>query len=1024
MMNQPSPLSIVICAFNGLEYTKLLVESIRRHSRFSHEVVIYSDGSSDGTLEWLRDQPDIRWQHDRTNRGICTAMNRAARLATRPNLFFPNTDHVLAPGWDEAMIKRLAPRTVVSCQCIEPGIVPVAPIFHAHDCGARWDEFDEAKFLAAAAELRREQAVPGVNYPFALSRTLWDEAGGLDERFNPGPANDPDLFYRLTLLGAEMVRAEDCLAYHFSGKSSRLAGEASVEHRAWHEVTERNEARFAEKWGERYRYANGGLPDPGPEARRRWNDQLKPLSPRVEVRSRLKVAIDAGSVDDRAQGIGVYTLNLIRALADRRDELELHLLSHSPGILRRHVGEIEGIAIHDAGTRPKELGAAVYHGPAFALPEGIGVPGVVTIHDLIFMLFPQWYPDDFVRHMKGTVAQSLDRAARVIAVSDQTKSDLIKQFGVDPARVARIHEAAPPDASLPGDPRRIEEIRSKFAEGRRFILAVGMQQRRKNAAGLVKAFAKLKADLHLVLVGAEESEDPKLRDGIKRLRLTKKVTLTPHLSRPDLLALYRAAEMLVYPSFYEGFGLPPLEAMACGTPVIASDRPSMPEILDDAALLVSQGDPKEMARAMTSVLEDPALRKSLIERGKFRAARYSWSKAADETLQVYREAAEPRPIEIRQANQPRVVKPRFKRSSKPRIAVDARLLGQERLGTGRYTTEILRGLVGRANDAELVFIGPEAVDPAMFPSTDTIMQLVPAAADTLLNPAWEQYSLPSHLLGCDLYFAPTGIAPVTAQCPTVPVIHDLGFEDHPEYYDEPLRSHLSRWVRNSCLAADRIIAVSGFTRDRIVRTYGIPAAKIEVIHHGKPKSFGESNPDREAPYVLCVSSFEPNKNLPMLVEAFRTLGRTWAGRLVLAGRSGRDLVNVRALVESHGLQDRVKLAVDPADGELDRLYQRATLFAFPSLYEGFGLPLLEAMAAGLPVVVGSFPACREVAGAAGLAVVEDTPDAWASALIRTLGDATELKEMGRKSLARAEAFSWESSAEKTWDTLMSCLEAG
>ena len=162
----------------------------------------------------------------------------------------------------------------------------------------------------------------------------------------------------------------------------------------------------------------------------------------------------------------------------------------------------------------------------------------------------------------------------------------------------------------------------------------------------------------------------------------------------------------------------------------------------------------------------------------------------------------------------------------------------------------------------------------------------------------------------------------------------------------------------------------------------------------------------------------------MLVEAFRIMGNTWNGRLVLAGRSGRDVVRVRDLLERHGLHDRVKLIVDPDDAEMARLYEEATLFAFPSLYEGFGLPVLEAMAVGLPVVVGSSPAAREVAGDAGLTVTEDTPEEWASMLTRTLGDEIAMKELGKSSLARAGAFSWESSAEKTWDILMSCLEAG
>jgi glycosyltransferase involved in cell wall biosynthesis len=194
-----------------------------------------------------------------------------------------------------------------------------------------------------------------------------------------------------------------------------------------------------------------------------------------------------------------------------------------------------------------------------------------------------------------------------------------------------------------------------------------------------------------------------------------------------------------------------------------------------------------------------------------------------------------------------------------------------------------------------------------------------------------------------------------------------------------------------------------------------------VIHHGAPSEAGTRSPNGEGAYVLCVSSFEPNKNLGTLIGAFRNAALSWEGRLVLAGRSGSELQVLRDRVDKHNLHNRVKLIVDPDDRELSRLYKGATIFVFPSLYEGFGLPILEAMAWGLPVLTGTAAACREVAGEAGIAVPTDTAEAWASSLSKVLSDPRTLEELGAKSLARAGAFSWQKAAKSTWDTLVSSL---
>jgi glycosyltransferase involved in cell wall biosynthesis/GT2 family glycosyltransferase len=1047
-----SRLSIAICAFNGVEYTKLLIDSIRRHSQYEHEILIFSDGSTDGTLEWLRKQKDLVWQHDRRNRGICTAMNRAAAMATRDFLFFPNTDHVVGPGWDRALLARLRSDTVVSCQCIEPGIVPVAPIFHTADCGTRWDLFDESAYHDALARLVKASESPGINYPFALPRALWEEVGGLDEVFNPGPANDPDLFYRLNFAGARMVRAEDVVVYHFSGKSSRMAGETRHERPEWSAITDRNEGRFVDKWGERYKYSNGGLPDPGPEARRRW-EARRPAAPTVSVRTRLQVAFDARGITPRAGGIGVYAKNLVRALSRLKEGPILHCLSQDPEGLRAQIGDSDGIVIEKVLTpvadpradsmevlaHLERIRPQVFHGPAFSLPRGLRVPGIVTVHDLAFLKFPQWYPAEFVRHLSEILEESVRSAAQIIVPSDRTREDVLHRFKTDSPSVTRVYEALPEEFATKPSPGDVDIARKKYAGGHPFVLSVGVQQRRKNAMGLLQAFKRLTQELdhplRLVLVGGQECEDDRLSKEIPKLGLESRVTLTSQLSTSDIVSLYAGCTVFAYPSFYEGFGLPPLEAMAHDAPVICSNGGALPEVVGEAAKLFSPDSEESIVSALRDVITNNALRQELIERGRKQVSRFSWDAAAQETLAIYERAtrdsisvnsdtSRPQTAAVPSQSEPRKVG--VASAAHARIAIDARLWGFDHLGTGRYTREILSALWKQCDGAEFVLIGPQAVPESQLPEGVSILQHVPVGPETLLDPSWEQYSLPTHLLGCDLLFSPTGIIPIARPCKAIPVIHDLGFIDHPEHYDPVLQAHLNRWIKNSCLSADMIIAVSEFTRDRVSQVFKVSTDRIRVVHHGHPvnglprKTTASDSPNG---YILSVSSFEPNKNLPALLQAFVRLSKEWPGDLILAGRPGRDLPRLEKMIQEHSLQDRVKLVVGADDARVRDLYGSATLFVFPSLYEGFGLPLLEAMALGIPVVASKLTSCPEVVGEGGVLVDEPTPEALGDAIGSVLMDRPRMEKLSAAAIERANHFSWSKAGAETWSAFTTCLEA-
>ena len=253
--------SVVVPTFNDLPYLKLLLESIRRYSSREHEVVVVSDGATDGTREFLEGCKGITSRHFEKNRGICSATNEAAALATNDWLLFVNADNVLCPGWDEELTRILDDDTVVSGTCIEPGLVPVAPIFHTMDCGRDHSSFDWKAFESAVRSLRSEVLEEGVNYPFCISRSKWKEIGGLDTLFDPGPVSDPDLYYRFVLRGMRLVRSKSCLVYHFSGVSIRRQSPGR-----WNSAEAKNMESFRRKWGELPRYSMGGVPAPGPAA--------------------------------------------------------------------------------------------------------------------------------------------------------------------------------------------------------------------------------------------------------------------------------------------------------------------------------------------------------------------------------------------------------------------------------------------------------------------------------------------------------------------------------------------------------------------------------------------------------------------------------------------------------------------------------------------------------------------------------------------------------------------------------------
>lgn len=269
------------------------------------------------------------------------------------------------------------------------------------------------------------------------------------------------------------------------------------------------------------------------------------------------------------------------------------------------------------------------------------VPYIITVHDLIRYFDLKGYGVFIHRpNLRDRLYLSLDykgvkKAVRVIAVSHTTKRDLIQHLGIPEERITVVYEGIDHQVFHPVERRVVNYP---------YLLFVGSEHPRKNFAGLLKAFKKLKSedrfkDLKLVKVGEAGGPEADFRTQtlqlIHDLELSQDVVFTGHVAEEDLPAYYSGAECFILPSFYEGFGFPPLEAMACGCPVIVSNVASLPELVGDAAMLIDPHDITSMAKALYLILSDECLKKNLISKGLERARHFSWEKAARETLKVY-----------------------------------------------------------------------------------------------------------------------------------------------------------------------------------------------------------------------------------------------------------------------------------------------------------------------------------------------------------------------------------------------------
>jgi glycosyltransferase involved in cell wall biosynthesis len=278
------------------------------------------------------------------------------------------------------------------------------------------------------------------------------------------------------------------------------------------------------------------------------------------------------------------------------------------------------------------------HSPSYTLPLWRGRPAVVTIHDVSYERHPEWFPPK-ARLFNRVFSRFAARVAAVVLTdSEFSRQEILDVYRVPPERVVAIPLAAGSQYRPPEDHTAAERVRARYGLGAPLILYVGNVIPRRNVPLLVAAFAQVCREraAHLAVVNAGPQAQAQLAVLARECGVVGDVTCLDYVPDEDLVALYHAAAAFVWLSVYEGFGLPPLEALACGTPTLVANASCLPEVVGDAALRVDPHDPAAVAGALTQLLTDDALASDLRARGPGRAAEFSWRRTAEETLAVYR----------------------------------------------------------------------------------------------------------------------------------------------------------------------------------------------------------------------------------------------------------------------------------------------------------------------------------------------------------------------------------------------------
>ncbi|MDX9970303.1 MAG: glycosyltransferase family 1 protein [Candidatus Gracilibacteria bacterium] len=363
----------------------------------------------------------------------------------------------------------------------------------------------------------------------------------------------------------------------------------------------------------------------------------------------MKIAIDIRSAEGKKAGKGFYTYHLCRNILKFDLETEFILYGENPDTSEWKSPNVKVKKISARGIKwhIKTFFDLIKEKPdIFFAPTSLIIPAflpktiktIVTVHDLVSILFPSTHLKKAVYIEKLLLGRVVRRAKKVCAVSENTKKDILNTFNTEEKKISVVYCGVSDKYKRLSD-AEIESLKKAEIAPEKFFLSVSTIEPRKNYVNLVRAFSfflKTNPDFKLIIVGQKGWQFEEVFREVTRLKISDKIIFPDYIPENGLLNLYNLATAFVFPSFYEGFGIPPLEAMSCGCPVIASNKSSIPEVVGDAGLLVDPKSPEDIAEKMKNIADNETLRKELREKGFSRISAFNWEDSAKKMISIFK----------------------------------------------------------------------------------------------------------------------------------------------------------------------------------------------------------------------------------------------------------------------------------------------------------------------------------------------------------------------------------------------------